>query len=270
VQITYTVTEAAPASTNEDAFRVGPGWALVLDGAGRYPGESGGCVHPVTWVVARLAEHIEHGLTAEPDTGLPAVVRAAISATVADHGPTCDLTDPLSPGAAAAVIRARGDDVEWLVIGDCAVVIEHHDGQHTAVIDDRVDNLPGAPITNSTVRTYSPDYVRTVRNRPGGFWVAGAVPEAADNAYVGQLPRTDVTRVLLCSDGISRLTERYGQSWGDVFALVDAHGPEALVGAVRRAEHDDPDPRRWRGKRHDDATAVLFRLAAPAPLSTVE
>jgi len=262
LQITYAVTEPAPASTNEDLFRIGNGYALVLDGAGRYPGESGGCVHPVTWVVAHLAQHIERELT-ENTGSLVDVVREAIRATCVDHGPQCDLTNPLSPGAAAALIRTHGDVVEWLVLGDCAVVVEHQDGQHTVVIDDRVDHLPDAPVTDAAVRTYSPEYVATVRNRPGGFWVAGAVPEAAEYALIGQLDRRTTSRALLCSDGISRLTERYGQSWGDVFALVDANGPEALVEAVRDAEHADPDPRRWRGKRHDDATAVVFRVANP-------
>lgn len=261
MQITYAATEAAPASTNEDLFRVGNGWALVLDGAGRYPGHSGGCVHPVTWVVARLAEHIEHGLTAGTDESLTAVVHTAIERTVADHGAACDLSDPLSPGAAAAVLRSRGDAVEWLVLGDCAVVIERPDGEHTVVIDDRVDRLPAAPVVDTEVRTYDPAYVAGVRNRPGGFWVAGAVPEAADHALVGSMARADARRALLCSDGISRLTERYGRTWGDVFGAADAGGPEALIEAVRQAEIEDPDPRRWRGKRHDDATVVLFRLA---------
>lgn len=261
MQITYAVTEAAPASTNEDLYRVGNGYALVLDGAGRYPGESGGCVHPVTWVVSHLAEHIEHELA--DDRSLADVVRQAIRATVADHGPQCDLTNPLSPGAAGALVRIRENSLEWLVIGDCAVVIEHRDGRHTVVIDDRVDNLPDAPITDAQVRTYSPEYVATKRNVPGGFWVAGAVPEAADHALVGHTERGDVGRVLLCSDGISRLTERYGSTWADVFALLDSGGPEALVTSVRNAEIADPDPRRWRGKRHDDATAVVYRPTQP-------
>ena len=260
MQITYAVTEAAPASTNEDLYRTGNGYALVLDGAGRYPDESGGCVHPVTWIVSRLAEHIEQELA--DDRTLTDVVRQAIRSTVADHGPQCDLTHPLSPGAAAALVRIRENTLEWWVLGDCAVVVEHRDGQHTVVIDDRVDHLHDAPVTDAQVRTYSPEYVATKRNVPGGFWVAGAVPEAADHALIGRIACGDVNRVLLCSDGISRLTERYGWTWADVFTRLDSGGPEALIVAVREAEIADPDPRRWRGKRHDDATAVVYR---PSP-----
>ena len=258
MQVIDSATEAAPGSVNEDLAVVGDRWAIVLDGAGRYPGQNAGCVHSVTWIVARLAEHISSGLAEQGDSSLTELVRRAVSATMDDHGPSCNLTDPLSPGAVAALVRIGNLNVEWLVIGDCALVIEQTDGRHIAVIDDRVDHLPGAPVTDAPVRTYTPDFVKTVRNRPGGFWVLGAVPEAADNALTGHLPLSECRAVLLCSDGISRLTERYGWAWADVFSAARKGGVEALIGAVRTAEHGDPDPRRWRGKRHDDATAVIM------------
>jgi hypothetical protein len=77
----------------------------------------------------------------------------------------------------------------------------------------------------------------------------------------GALEQGEVARVLVCSDGVSRLAERYGVTWADVFALIDQGGPESLIAAVRDAELGDPDPRRWRGKRHDDATVVIFEPA---------
>lgn len=259
MQVIDAVTEAAPESdANEDRWLAGDQWAIILDGAGRYPGENGGCIHPVTWVVEHLAEHIGKGLDARPGDTLPDIVRDAIVATGRDHGTTCDLDDPLSPGAAGALVRHTGTHVEWLVLADCAVVLESPECEYATIVDDRVDRLPDAPVTNSAVRTYTPDFVRTVRNRPGGFWVLGAVPEAADHALVGSVPTSVVRRILLCSDGISRLTERYQWHWDDVFTRFDGGGAQSLIDAVRAAEANDPEPRRWRGKRHDDATAVMI------------
>ncbi|MEU5949572.1 protein phosphatase 2C domain-containing protein [Micromonospora sp. NPDC047465] len=261
MHITYTAaTTAAPNSTNEDHLAVGDGWALVLDGAGRYPGETGGCIHPVTWVVTRLGIHLSSCLSQQPEQPLTTIVRSAVEATMADHGSTCDLSDPLSPGATGAIVRVREDRIDWLVVGDCAVVIDQGQDKYTTVIDDRVDHLPNAPIVEGQVRTYSPDYVATVRNKPGGFWVLGSSPAAAEHALVGTLPQHAATRVLLCSDGISRLTERYGWSWQTVMALHESDGPESLIRAVRECEHSDPNPQRWRGKRHDDATVVVMRV----------
>ncbi|MEU4165140.1 MULTISPECIES: protein phosphatase 2C domain-containing protein [Micromonosporaceae] len=262
MHITYTAaTTAAPDSTNEDLFAVGDGWALVLDGAGRYPGESGGCIHPVTWVVARLGLHLTSCLSQQPKQPLTTIVRSAVEATMADHGSTCDLSDPLSPGAAGAIVRVREDRIDWLVVGDCAVVIDQGPKGCTSVIDDRVDHLHNAPIVEGQVRTYSPAYVATVRNKPGGFWVLASSPDVAEHALVGMLPGSPAaTQVLLCSDGISRLTERYEWSWKDVLALHGSAGPESLIRAVREAERSDLEPQRWRGKRHDDATVVVMRV----------
>lgn len=221
---------------------MGGDWALVLDGAGRYPGETGGCIHPITWVVARLGENLAKNLNGRSADRLADLVHDAVSATMRDHGLTCDLTDPLSPGAACAVVRHTGSHIEWLVVADCAVVVEQPGGEYITVIDDRVDRLPDAPVTDGAVKTYRPEFVATVRNKPGGFWVLGAVPEAAEHALTGSLPAAGVRRILLCSDGISRLAERYGWTWSAIFEQFDSTNAEGLVRAVRVAEQNDPNP----------------------------
>lgn len=248
---------AGSGGKNEDRVRIGDGWALVLDGAGRYPGRTGGCVHPVTWVVNHLADHLSRYLI--PQETLSNAVRQAIQATMSAHAPVCDLTDPLSPGAALAVVRVQDEFVEWLVLGDCAVAVDRYADDPLVTIDDRVDRLPNAPVIETQIRTYDPDYVATVRNKPGGFWVAAATPAAADHALTGNIAYNKVKRALICSDGVTRLTERHGWTWRDMFAHAEAHGPEGLVDAVRHADAADLNPRRWRGKAHDDATAVFIR-----------
>lgn len=262
VDITY-ASAPAPDRPNEDRLRSGDRWTLVLDGAGRYPGRDGGCVHPVTWVVEHLADHVQEQLAGDLDVGLVEVTREAIRRTMADHGPACDLTDPLSPGAALALVRLRDDLVEWLVLADCAVAINQVDADPLVIVDDRVDRLANAPVTQNEVRTYDPDFVATVRNQPNGFWVAGAVPEAAEHALTGAIASIQVRQILVCSDGVSRLTERHGWTWSDMFSVAIQGGPNALLSAVREADAADPDPRRWRGKIHDDATVALLRFDAP-------
>ncbi|NUR59418.1 MAG: hypothetical protein HOV87_12230 [Catenulispora sp.] len=257
MQLICAATAASPSAENEDRFRSGRNWALVLDGAGRYPGHTGGCIHPVTWIVDRLALHLAEQLADEASGSLQTIADRAIRGTAADHGPACDLTDPLSPGATCALIRERRGRLEWFVLGDCAVVLACSDGRHIVVSDDRLERLPSAPVVDAEVRTYDPAYVAQVRNQPGGFWVLSVVPEAAAQGLIGSLPAAEVARVALCSDGVTRLTERYGWQWADVFALAESEGPEAVIAGVREAETDDPDPRRWRGKLHDDATIVV-------------
>jgi hypothetical protein len=249
-----------PGAVNEDLASVGADWAIVLDGAARYPGVDIGCSHTVAWVVSHLAGHWTAGLAMRPEDDLAQLLADAIRATAGDHGPGCDVGHPLAIGAAAAAVRLREDRVEWLVLSDVAVVLEYASGRIEATVDDRVDRLPDPPVTNAAIRTYEPEYVARQRNQPGGFWVASTRPDAAREALRGSAPAESVRRALVASDGLTRLVERYGHTWADVMATAGRGDLQALLAAVRAAERDDPDPRRWRGKLHDDATAVLIEF----------
>ncbi|RKE09691.1 protein phosphatase 2C domain-containing protein [Catellatospora citrea] len=257
-----TVSEPAPGGANDDLLLVSGRWAVVLDGVSSYPVPDVGCQHTVPWFVSRLGLHLGYGLAVASTSTLPNLLATAIEQTAAEHGPACDLGHPLTPAATVAIVRLIGDQVEWLVLGDATVAWMLADGSASAITDDRADHLPDAPVIVADVRRYDPDFVARVRNQPGGFWVAAADAGAANQALTGTLRQQDVQRVGLMSDGITRLVERYDWSWADVFAHVDQRGARSLVDAVRKAESDDHDPSRWRGKPHDDATAVIARLAA--------
>ncbi|GIG63238.1 hypothetical protein Lfu02_76100 [Longispora fulva] len=256
-----TATEPAPGGANDDFLMVTGRWALVLDGVSKYPVADIGCRHDVPWYVAHLGAYFSASLaTSAPDRPLDAVLAEAIRRTAADHADECDLSNPFTPAATVAAVRVTGDRLDWLVLGDATVAWQLKDGTSEAITDDRLDKLTGGPVIVADVRRYDPSYVITVRNQPGGFWVAAADPDVAAQAYTGSLALDQVDRVGLYSDGITRLVERYGHTWTDLFELVNAEGPRALIHAVRAAEKADSDPGRWRGKPHDDATAVIARV----------
>ena len=96
------------------------------------------------------------------------------------------------------------------------------------------------------------------RNRPGGYWVAAADPQAASQAVTGTLPAKSLRRAVLLSDGASRLVDLFDLATWELLALLDENGPEELLRQVRDAEAVDPEARQWpRTKRSDDATARL-------------
>jgi serine/threonine protein phosphatase PrpC len=251
-------TAIGSGEENQDLVLLGADWAFVLDGANPPAGVDVGCVHGVAWIVDRLGAHLRDGLD-DHDTPLAGILREAIRATVADHGPACDTTHPRSPGATVAAARIEGDRLEWLVVGDAAIVFEGTTGQVVMETDNRANELPAPPETAEGIQAYIDRY----RNKPGGAWFAGAVPEAADNAFTGRRPVAEVRRMLLCTNGITRLLDRYGYGLADLLTLASTdRGPQGLIDAVRGAELTDPDPARWSGKRHDDATAVLIDFEA--------
>jgi hypothetical protein len=100
---------------------------------------------------------------------------------------------------------------------------------------------------------------RPVRNRPGGYWIAGADPDAAGHALAGSVPRDGLARAALLTDGASRFTEVLGLGdWPALLDVLEQAGPAGLIRRVRAAEDSDPAGVRWpRFKHHDDATAAL-------------
>ncbi|MEV0822375.1 protein phosphatase 2C domain-containing protein [Nonomuraea rubra] len=247
-EITY-ATRPGSRRPNEDLVIAGPSWIVVLDGATAAAGVDSGCVHDVAWLVGRLGGALAARLAAGDPGPLADVLESAIEETGAAHAGACDLGNPDSPSATVAMVRVA-ERVEYLVLGDSAVVLSGTGGAARVVSDDRLERLPGG-------RPYSLELVRRMRNAPGGFWVAGARPEAARQSVTGEADAGDVAGVGVFTDGVARLCDWYGWSWESVLDLLAGRGPEAVIGAVRELEAARGPVR---GKRHDDATAAWGRL----------
>ncbi|WP_020522847.1 protein phosphatase 2C domain-containing protein [Catelliglobosispora koreensis] len=257
---TYAVTEAAPGRPNEDFYLASGEWLIVMDGVAPTPGQANGCTHGVRWFVNHLGAELAASLSNASDSApLEQLLAEAIGHTATLHGPECDLSTPLTPAATVGIVRQTSTSLDWLVLGDVTVAWLSKDDSPGSVTDDRLEHLPNAPIVISDVRRYDPEFVMKVRNRPGGFWVAASESDAANEALTGSFALADIVTIGVFTDGLSRLAERYGRSWLDIFALAASKGMHSLVADVRAAEIADPDPTRWRGKTHDDATGIIWR-----------
>lgn len=237
---------ALPGGRNEDYVAAGPEWAFVLDGATAPATVPSGCVHDVPWLVRELAGALTAGLAG--DAPAPAdTLAGAIGRVRAAHEGTCDLRNPDSPSSTVAIARWGRGRLECLVLADTPIAVRRADGTITVVDDDRLMHLPGGP-------PYPYELVRRMRNSAGGFWVASTSVAAAHEAVTASFPMEEVAEVVMCTDGVTRLIERYGYDWPGLFDLLREGGPDRIIDLVREAERDDADPP---GKRHDDAT-VLF------------
>jgi hypothetical protein len=247
MQISHATQAAPDAPVNEDCVVTGPDFAVVLDGATTAPGVDTGCIHDVPWLVARLGAELSR-LLLNDSLSLPDTLAAAIEAVMKQHADTCDLTNPDSPASTVAIVRERGDAVDYLVLSDSPVVLRDKAGTIEVVHDNRNDFLPG----------YTVEIVREQRNAPGGFWVASNQPEAAHEALAGSVPRHQVDCAGLFTDGASRLAERHGLRWAGLIQMLDQAGPDAVIERVRH--EDEQVAGHIPGKVHDDATAVLCRF----------
>ncbi len=260
-----------PGRANEDWHHAGPDLVVVLDGATARTDT--GCVHGVAWYAARLGEAVVRHAYGGP---LPDALAAAIKDVTALH-PSCDLGNAATPGAAVAVLRHDGPDLDYLVLGDVAVVLDTVSGLQT-IVDDRVsatakasrdeaDRWPIGSAEKAKALLEMKSGELAARNREGGFWTASTDPTAADHALTGHLPAAQVTRAAVATDGATRaVTFGLVNDWAELLNALAETGPATVITQVRDAERADPDGRRWpRNKASDDATAVYagFHLDHP-------
>ena len=75
-------------------------------------------------------------------------------------------------------------------------------------------------------------------------------------------PAAPLDRLLLCTDGVSRLTEFFALDWAEVFGIAERSGPGGVIDTVRRHETGRPEllarPGRGPVKQHDDATLAVL------------
>ncbi|NSL43445.1 integrase [Streptomyces sp. 8P21H-1] len=263
---------ADPAQGNEDFAAAAPGAAVLLDGAS-VAGAETGCVHGVEWFSSTLGALLLSSLTTRPAWSLADCLADSIRVVRSLHEDSCDLTYRASPTSTVVAVRTGAGALEHLVLGDSTLLLTDEEGKATAITDRRldevgkrlrgpVDDLPtGSPEHAAALAEYR-DALTGLRNRPGGFWIAGPDPRAAEHAFTGTVPLESLASVSLLSDGATRLVDRFELAdWQETVTVLDSSGPGELIRRVREAEGGDLDGRRWpRGKARDDATALHWVL----------
>lgn len=247
-----------PGGPNEDWAGATQTAAVVLDGVTTFGGPAVSCRHGTSWYVSHLGARLLAGAAA-PGLGLEAALANAIGAVAALHGGLCDLSDVAAPSAAVAMVRLGDSGAEYLVLSDVTVAVDHEAGISVAT-DDRVAATVSDLVAPGTAGSAVMERRRRYRNTEGGYWVAAADPAAAGHAVTGRFPLAAVHRIVLLTDGASRLVAPFGRlGWGSLAALADESGPSAVIERVRSAEADDPECRRWpRFKVSDDATVAVL------------
>jgi Protein phosphatase 2C len=266
VLVSIASVPATPDRSNDDFVAAATDAAVLLDGVGTPAGSASGCVHGVAWFVRQLGTALLARLTSTDKADLAACLADAIAHVRGLHGGTCDLSHAGTPSATVVAVKETAATLDYLVLADSVLAVDD-DGEVHVLTDTReaevgrelrrhMDSLAGGSSEHAAAHRQYVERLRAFRNRPGGFWVASAEPEAASQALTGSIPHAGVRAAALLSDGASRLADRFGvATWAEVFNTLDASGPAALLRQVREAEDSDPVGERWpRGKLRDDAT----------------
>ena len=283
LQVTYATAARPGKALNEDLVGTADGLFFVLDGSSVPPELPSCCGRDAAWYVRRLSAALVSALAGREHVTLVDGLAQAIDAVASEHHRTCRQAKPesLGPSAAVALVRHDRDRLDHLVLVDVSLLIET-DTAVTHLCDRRLADV--APAVRDRIRQHltlgkgygSPGYrelllelvaaERTVRNKPGGYWIASNYPDAAHHALIGSTPIAppesdgELLSFALLSDGLARSVAvlKVHETWADFITALHNCGPAACIEAVRNAETADPA-----GKLHprtavsDDATGLL-------------
>lgn len=259
---------------NEDSSSYKFHTAVVVDGAGLPKSMRSGCSHSVSWYSQSLAAAFQSFLT-DPQLTMQEALRAAISAVVAIHENTCDLTAG-SPSATVAAYRITGSHLEYLVLCDSSILLSFIDGRYLEVTDDRISQVIEPWIEMALAQDSRSDSLSSpqellvlrgkaldaLRNTSDGFWCCQFDPAAADEALVGYIPLHELRGAVLATDGVTRGIHLLGSHTLDGVveaALSNEH--DQLLEQIRAAEVDQTETLIARAiKVHDDATLVSANI----------
>jgi hypothetical protein len=260
-------TATAPGSDqspNEDAVSSSARVAVVVDGVAAPAGLDTGCIHGTAWYAQQLAASIV-STSENSDVDLRAALHDAIALVANSHKDSCDLTAEGTPSATVAIVRENGTRVEYLVLSDATVAIAVDDQvevitdeRHLVLLAEPRRAVQSAPVGSEEREQLLRDLImfqRKLRNVPGGYWLAGALPSAAEHALCGSVPVSDRLCVAAMTDGAARLVDVFGaQSWSDALRDLRLSGPDDWIRRVREIETTDAALTRWpRYKISDDA-----------------
>lgn len=261
---------------NEDMVLTTPRIVVVADGAGVPAGFNTGCIHGTAWYVNQLVTQTAACDASTPTADLRSILAQALSAVADSHSATCDLSVDGTPSATVAILRAGKDEIDYLVLSDATIALGV--GAETRVIsDNRIASLfnelrqavKTAPIDTAERKARLLELVTTqrkLRNVDGGYWVAGAAPDAAQHALTGSVPLENVHSAAMMTDGAARLVDLFGATtWDDALGELRSIGAGGWIERIREIEDTDRSLIVWpRYKKSDDAAIAYIEFGLTA------
>ncbi|PKV93942.1 hypothetical protein ATK30_4802 [Amycolatopsis echigonensis] len=257
-----TTAQLPPAHASDDKIFATPDAVIVLDGASAFRPVP----VPASDYADKLGRHIVVSLERDPSVDLRAALRSAIEKTAEE----LSLTPGDSPSSTVTILRRKGPSVDVLALGDSVIVLPDE-----VVTDDRIDDLnleprrlyrerlasgKGYDDTHRRLLRELQEQQAVRRNAEGGYWIAEAVPDAADHAVTASFSVEAVPWAVLATDGAYDVMTHLGLDDWPVLSKADGAELSALLERCQSWE-DEVDPAAVslpRAKRHDDkAIAVV-------------
>ena len=181
------------------------------------------------------------------------------------------------PSCCIGIIKLLEEGAEYFLLGDITIVFR---SENTKVISDkRVALLDQIAIeekkrlqtelglTSVEARKKIMPILRKHRskmNSPEGYWIFNGDIDAVENALTGYVAFNGNCRILMSTDGFSRIVNVFQlySSWEDVLNALKNKTLDELLKQLREVEKNDMDCLKYpRFSTYDDATAIYLEVS---------
>lgn len=180
------------------------------------------------------------------------------------------------PSCACSIIKFYEDKIEYLILGDCTLLINDKDCVKTFK-DDAISKLDKkvydymAEIENSKNMTFNErkDKVmhiiienRLKKNTIGGYWSLEFSKDAIENCVNGFININNDMKIMMTSDGFSCAYDRYNIfSEEDIINIASIEGIDYIYKKMREFEKSDEKGVKYpRFKVHDDSSCIYLNI----------
>lgn len=267
------------AAVNEDVVGHHGNAAWVIDGATGIGAALLDAPSDASWLARTADAALRTLLSNDPDIATRDLVREVTTLcrdALATHS-VRDAEGPHEhPSAAFTMLRRIGDTIELTALADCKIAYRDADGTAQLFASTDFDAIEGRTLAlTRELLIAEPDISpatlverllpqlqanRRQMNRPGGYWVLGTEPAAADHLATLTLPARSGQRFALASDGFLRLIELFDVASLDGLIAIDTDAAWQSWLAQLRAIEQAPSSLYPRVKVHDDATLLNLEI----------
>lgn len=180
------------------------------------------------------------------------------------------------PSCTIILMRVEGKRLEYLVLGDCTLVILHKnevlqikDSANSRLDNQVVQAVQDKKFSDNPCREELEAFRmsllqknRSLMNTEEGYWVCTWDRKGIHHALSGELEIDREMKVLACTDGFSRIVDLYHQYiWDDLFG--ETVSLKQAMNEIRSIEAKDSSKEKYpRLKVSDDASALHLSIQA--------
>ena len=157
------------------------------------------------------------------------------------------------PSYAIACGKVERNVLRFVVLGDCSIVIKCSKGIRVitdrAFLNNTMDNRITMP-DDQNLRAMVFKTRRSTMNKVGGYAIGSIMGEAYNLFREEKVELSDVSDIIFCSDGFSRIVDKYAlMSWKNIFETKLSDVLEVIRSYENSIKNFD-------GKRSDDIFAL--------------